>query len=76
MYHSTQDFELAHLVRKTFADRYQALLSDSLRAQDGRPLQSVLAKLNEEEKRSKWGHMDSMVQGRGRGVGYNDLNVV
>ena len=50
----TQDFELAHLVRKTFADRYQSLLSDSLRAQDGRPLQSVLAKLNEEEKQSEW----------------------
>ena len=43
--------ELARFLRHTFAERYQGLLSGSLRALDGAALQHALGKLNEEERR-------------------------
>ncbi|KAI8469085.1 MAG: hypothetical protein J3K34DRAFT_425027 [Monoraphidium minutum] len=43
--------ELAQFLRQTFAERYQGMLSGSLRALDGAALQHTLGKLNEEELR-------------------------
>ncbi|GBF99183.1 hypothetical protein Rsub_11628 [Raphidocelis subcapitata] len=42
--------ELSRFLRATFAERYQGMLSGSLRALDGAVLQHVLGKLNEEER--------------------------
>jgi hypothetical protein len=47
--------ELARFLRQTFAERYQGMLSGSLRALDGAVLQHVLGKLNEEERQRERG---------------------